>query len=649
MKTKPVAAVYNRRTTASPELIERRHRKTRRWIVCLLLFFPLFLSAAPKKDAAPPVEPTVVYDTSVNVLRGGTCEVQLRAISPQGYDVIFEVLAEPRFGSLSGPQRNSKSSVSYFYTHDGKKSSPDSFRFKCKSGPQKAWGYAKATILVQEPPARFSADLAALDFGSVFLGESRTLPLRIKNIGGGRLQGRLKVSPPWLLRESSEISLAEGETKKILVTFTPLSTDTQRGSLVFESGNKSSAEVALEGVGERRFDAPASADFEQRIGSSELRIPVKNRTAAPLTVSIHCPAPLETVKSLQLPPQSDRELLLKLPARPFAEKSVLLTLGDDAATFDIRIQLPPPPSRIEWEIDGTNELGRVTPERILPISATLRNTGGSTAKVVIRPMGDGLTLAPNQQEKIEIPSGEQTLVQGQWKFSNTIGSTQAALVAETQGLAPVEAVWNAEVHKPALPEPTPQKSQRASAPVSTPEQLKLLSPEESENLSKILPQNPTYQLIPDLRVSAFLPSQRTVTAIVSWSHEGPAQTEFIIQLERQQRKGFFDKNPFERSLSTTYQLPPQSLEAVWTPLESSVAGIHKLPDGRWQARIPSLSPGYHKIRILAKQPNNPRLDGVDFSLFVGSIPLPQPLSWLFPALFAFCATYLLRNKIRSLF
>jgi hypothetical protein len=43
------------------------------------------------------------------------------------------------------------------------------------------------------------------------------------------------------------------------------------------------------------------------------------------------------------------------------------------------------------------------------------------------------------------------------------------------------------------------------------------------------------------------------------------------------------------------------------------------------------------------------MDGSEFNIFVGDIPLPQPLSWTLPSLLALCATYLLRKKIRSLF
>jgi len=649
MKTKPVAAVYDRR--ASLALTERRYRKAIPHFFPKIIFLLLFLfSSLLSAQTPPPVSPTVVYDTTVKVLRGGTCEVPLRAISPQGYDVKFEILSGPRGGSLSGPQRNSKSSVSYFYTHDGNKNSTqDSFRFKCKSSPQKAWGYAKAMILVEEPPSRFAADVASLDFGSVFLGESRTLPVRIKNAGGGLLQGRLKVSAPWSFARPADLTLAEGETKKILITFDPASTDTQRGSLIFESGTKPFPEISLQGVGESRFEAPEKAAFEQRVGAKELRIPIKNRAAAPLSMSVHCPPPLEAPDSITLPPESTGELVLNLPDRAFAEKSCLVTLTDFATTRDIRIELPPPPSRLEWEIVGKNQLGIATPGRRVALTANLHNTGAGPARAVIRTTGDGFTIRHGQQDAFDIPPGEHITVQAEWKISETRGAARAALIAETTGLPPLQAAWEADIQPPpAVPEASPSPTP-APAPQPSPTPLKVLTKEEQEALRKRMPGDFSYRLEPELHWAAFFPTRRTAAATVSWSYESPEPVEFIIQHEVQQRKGFLDKNPFERKVPTPDDLPQQSLEPVWTSLDLATAKIVKLSDGRWQALIPSLTPGYHKIRIIAKMPNTTRMDGSEFNILVGDIPLPQPLPLTLPGLFILCATYLLRKKIRSLF
>ena len=637
----PVVAVYDRR--AFPALKERRHRKANPYcfpkIVCLLLFlFPLCLSAAPKKDDIPPVDPTVVYDTTVKVLRGGTCEVPLRAISPQGYDVKFEILSQPRSGSLSGPQRNSKSSVSYFYTHDGKKnSSQDSFRFKCKSGPQKAWGYAKATILVEEPPPRFAADVVSLDFGAVFLGESRTLPIRIKNGGGGQLRGRLKASAPWRLADPSSFTLAEGESKKILVTFEPLSTDTQRASLVFESGTKPFPEIALQGVGESRFEAPEKAAFEQLVGVKELRVPVKNRTAEPLPISIVCQAPLIAPDSITLAPDSSGELVLTLPARPFAEKSALVTLGDAATTRDIRIQLPPPPSRLEWQITGENQLGVKSPERVEQLTAKLLNSGSAAASVALRTEGGAFSLAPGQSSNLAIAAGESVTVDATWKLPDTPGTAEAKLIAESAGLPPVETSWEADVQQPvADPTPTPTPT-----PCPSPSPTPIVhGPAESAAILKLLPKGISYQLEPHWG---------SVTVILTWQYDGPEPVEFSLVRPEVRRKNFLDKNPFEKSIPLPSAVPTPDPKILWVPIDSKSANITKLPDGRWQGRVPGLKPGYHAIGIISKAAGEERDGFVEFPLSVGKIPRPHFVSWSMFAILLLCAGYLLRKKIRSLF
>jgi len=629
----PAAAVYDRRAV--------------RWfanIISLLLFLPLLsLSAAPQKQTAPPVDPTVVHNTIVKVLRGGTCEVPLRAISPQGYDVEFKTIpgSGPRAGSLSDHHRNSKSSVSYFYTHDGKKnSSQDSFRIKAKSGPQKAWGYAKVTILVEEPPARFAADVSSLDFGSVFLGESRTLPVRIRNTGGGKLQGNLKLGAPWRLADPSNITLAEGETKKILITFEPLSTDTQRGSLTFESGNKPFPEIALQGVGESRFEVPEKAAFEQHIGAKELRIPVENLTAAPLAINVHCPLPLESHTSLDLPPESTGELVLTLAAFPFAEKDIVITLSDGTAARDIRIQLPPPPSRLKWETEGVKQLGKVASGgRPHTLTAKLRNTGSATANAVLRLEGEGIALASGQPANLTIAAGESVTVNATWKLPETPGPAEAKIIAESAGLPPVEAPWEADVQHPVagLTHTTTPTPNPGASPSPT---LIVHGPAESAAILKLLPAGISYQLEPHWN---------SFTAILSWEYAGPEPVEFSIVRPEVTRQNFLDRNPFEKTILLPTTVPTPVPKILWAPIASKKANITKLPDGRWQARVPGLTPGYHSIGIITKAAGGERDGFIEFPLSVGKIPRLNFVSWSMFAIVLLCTGYLLRKKIRSLF
>jgi hypothetical protein len=552
--------------------------------------------------------------------------------------VKFEIVSGPRAGSLSDQHRNSKSSVSYLYTHDGKKNSAqDSFRIKANSGSQKAWGYAKVTILVEEPPARFAADVSSLDFGSVFLGESRTLPVRITNAGGGKLQGSLRVGAPWKLADPSTLTLAEGETKKILITFEPLSTDTQRGSLAFESGNKPFPEIALQGVGESRFEVPEKAAFEQHIGAKELRIPVKNLTAAPLAISVHCPLTLESPASLDLAPESTGELILTLLPRPFAEQNTVITLSDGTAARDIRIQLPPPPSRLEWEILGKRQFDEASLGRVEQLTAKLHNTGSGTANVVLRLEGEGIAFAPDQPVHFAIAAGESVKVKATWKFPETPGAARASLIAETEGLPPLQAIWEADIQYSSIElaaQPTPVPPQ----PTPTPKAFSVLTPAEQAELRLLLPDNIRYTLAPHWK---------TASATILWDYHGPSNAQFMIEKESVERSGDAMANPFQKRLVVPEELPKPQVRTRWSAVGAD--SIQQREDGTWIATITDLKPGYHNIRIVTRQAGGNRTDYSSFAIRVGTLP-PSPY-WHAAMLvgLALCAGYLLRNKIRSLF
>ena len=654
MTTKPVAAVYDRRRKNEPTLTERRYRAVydrravRRFakIICLLLFLPfLSLSAAPKKDALPPVDPTIVLAPSVPVKvgRGGACEVTVRAISSHGYDVEFLIDSGPSEGSLSrprsDPRRKPSDPVSYLYTHNGKKGIfKDSFRVKAKAGPHKAWGYANVTIRIEEPPARFAANVSSLDFSSVFLGESRSLPVRITNAGGGKLQGNLKVGAPWRLADPSDLALAlaEGETKEIFITFEPLSADIQRGSLTLDSKTKSSRKIPLQGSGKMSFEAPENAAFEQHIGAKELRIPVKNLTAAPLTISVDCPLPLESPASLDLAPESTGELILTLPQRPFAEQNTVITLSDGTAARDIRIQLPPPPSRLEWEILGKRQFDEASPGRLEQLTAKLHNTGSGTANVVLRLEGGGIALAPDQPANLMVVAGESVTVTATWRFPDTPGLAEAVLVAETTGLPPLQTSWQADVQLPSAapsPSPTPGPS-----PSPTPKAFSVLTPAEKAELSLLLPDNIRYTLAPHWK---------TATATILWDYHGPSNAQFTIEKEGVERAGDAMANPFQKRLVVPEELPKPELRARWSAVGPD--SIQQREDGTWIATITDLKPGYHNIRIVTRQAGGNRIDYSSFAVRVGTLP-PSPY-WRVAMLFVFllCTGYLFRNKIRSLF
>jgi hypothetical protein len=203
----------------------------------------------------------------------------------------------------------------------------------------------------------------------------------------------------------------------------------------------------------------------------------------------------------------------------------------------------------------------------------------------------------------------------------------------------VEAAWEADVQQPvAGPTPTPSPTPNPGAtPTHEP---KVYGPAESAAILKLLPKGISYQLEPHWN---------SFTAILTWQYSGPEPVEFFIVRPEVRRKNLLDKNPFEKVIPLPTSGPTPVPKILWVPIDSKKANITKLPDGRWQGRVPGLTLGYHAIGIISKVAGEEREGFVEFPVSIGKIPQSPFVSRSMLAIVLLCATYLLRKKIRSLF
>jgi hypothetical protein len=292
------------------------------------------------------------------------------------------------------------------------------------------------------------------------------------------------------------------------------------------------------------------------------------------------------------------------------------------------------------ERDGKAQLGEVTPGRTVSLTAKLQNTGSGSAIAVIRTLGAGFTLVPAEQSRCEIPSGGNVTINAIWEFPETLGATNATLTAETDGLPLEQVTWEADVQLPrAEPVSTPVSVASPSpAPSPTPEVYGLA---ESAAILRRLPNN--------ISAPQFEPHWNSVTAILTWKYEGPEPVEFSIVRPEATRKNFLDKNLFQKPIILPTTVPTPVPKILWVPIASKKTNITKLPDGRWQAKVPGLTPGFHSIGIITKAAGEERDGFTEFPLFVGKIPRPDFVPWSMFAIVLLCTGYLLRKKIRSLF
>ncbi len=597
-------------------------------------------AAPPKADKEPPVEPSVGYEARLEIHRGQAKPVTLRAIPSDGYDAEFKILTQPRFGALSEIVRNSKGAVTILYTHRGEKEQvADSFKFKIKTGPKKCWTTKTARIQITDPPPRMDISHEDLDFDSVFIGESATLPILIRNSGGSILQGRVTTTDPWSITGSPDFELSTGKSKTFAVTFAPKSPDTQTGKISFETAGIPPASIHIHGSGEYRFEAPDKAAFAQSTEPPPLRIKVSNKTDAPLPLSIQAPLPLEACDRIVLAPNGVSEIELKIQPGFFTDKFASLLLSDGAGERAVKIQLPMPPPVLSWEAP-TLDLGDVITGTTESLDITLNNIGDTPAHVTLAAEGDGISIP---ETSFHIEPRKPCKIPASWTFPSP--GQASAKVQLTSGAPLPPLTFRANVQEAQTPRTspkttyTPASTSPTPAPKSSmPEGVRFLTKEENEERKKRTPSIISYRL-----------EQRFMRAkaLVTWRYKGPQPAKFTVEVETLERPDLLSK-PFEDRLKVPDALPVKKDPPTWHVVSEVIAHIHQLPDGSWQGTVPDLKPGFHSVRIGAQPDSSKTINYSSISIHVPPLPAFWMNKWLLGSLFFACASYLFRYPLLRL-
>jgi hypothetical protein len=313
-----------------------------------------------------PVRPTIAYDSSVQVMRGGDVEVTLNAIPNFGNTVNFEIRTPPSHGSLSTLKNISDHSTAVIYHHDGTKSPiQDEFFFRAKTLGRAASVLSKASIRIIPPAARIIFTPMSLDFGEVLLSETRTANITITNMGGVRATGRLLLPRGFTAPEGERFSLDEGESTVVTLNYSPMEGGASYGK-VTTLPSLGGVGLDLKGVGIPRFDTGNRGPVEWEI---------KNKSEQPIRLNFSCDngcqgwqMPRETLiephgAKLVVFQQAEGEDELPVQA---ADQSPSVLITDGLSSNEI--QLPPPRrfiplmlQRVTAELLPSTPIGSATP------------------------------------------------------------------------------------------------------------------------------------------------------------------------------------------------------------------------------------------------------------------------------------------------
>lgn len=579
-------------------------------------------AAPPQKPAGPPpVEASVGYDAEARIPRGAGGEVLLKAIPVLGYEVPFKIARQPRQGTLGEPRRLSKGSVAIPYRHGGSHNGDDSFTFRFQTGPGKAWATRTARIEIVEPEPRLRVSPDAIDFGMTFAGSSVMRTLRVRNVGGGILSGRLRAPYPWHIDGPVEFQIPAGGLRDVKIHFTPPGAGVFQDALLLESGTASPSTVGLTGAGASRIEIPAELSLAHLEAGDEGALVVRNLTPEPMALAIDAKPPLECPPTLEIAGNASASLPVRLAKRHFAEKAIPLVLTDAHGEFVVKVVLPPSPAVIEWNDASPLDLGLVTAGRAWRREFVLSNKGSLPATGV-RLIPDGLSLAADQpREDISIPPGGSVTVAAEWKPVE--GDAEASLTATQGGLSQTIVVRaRAEVASAAAtpdPAPSPQSS-------PTP-RIRVLTPEEREALRRNNASGITYR-------NEILGGR--VQTLIQWTCAATDKPRFQVE---QWTSSVVTANPFQ----TRVQVPGEgeSIEPRWQPIGAEP--VLSTANGHWTTRIEGLKSGYHKFRIATVR--DTRTHYAEFSVHVPPSPARGIPWWTTALLLVLCAWILLRHRL----
>lgn len=424
-------------------------------IVALLVCHSPDVGASIDRQGSPlgmksgkPIRSTYAADVSAVVARGGEVAVPLRAVQAYGSQISFEIIKGPSHGSVLSLTPTSDHTALLVYRHDGKADRSDRLQFRCQSpGSAKSIPYS-VDLKVQSVPARLVFEFPSLNFGSLLLGESRKLSLKVTNRGGERFYGRLVPGGGFSLPGGEEIDLSEGESCSIPVSFSP-SEAREYDVPVRLVPEVAHDEIRLRGSGEPRFKA-------SRKGPAEWEF--SNSTKDPLRLEFSGAVARGGLSDILLQPESTMSVEFESKKNPLKGdlSTEELRVSDNRSSILLPITtrqsiLPP-----ELGFVTPSEIGEIPLGRSVQVYFRVRNPSAQSCQyeATVSSLSGGvsgekmiLSLDPLSTKEIPFP----------WKPSLP-GKAEVKLSLSSPDAVPVQTLeWKAMVINAPRSDPSPSR------------------------------------------------------------------------------------------------------------------------------------------------------------------------------------------------
>lgn len=492
------------------------------------LVFLRVLNASDQKQKYPPVSSTFLSKpVEAFVARGASVFIPVDVIALPGEKISLQITAPPESGSLKVVPGTGTSKIALLYHSDaGRKVSRETFTFRIRAGTR-AWITSIGAVTINDRPGKLEFDVPELDFGEIPAGSISRRPLKLRNVSGYPVTGRLDPRSPHWVEGDASFSLKEGEEKEFFLDFKPLFPGDNSSLLGSDPFLENFPVIALKGRAREPFHVDQVVE-KSGSGRSSVDVVLRNPEDHSLTLNCSADGELSLPSTLTLDATGSATLSIDtsrvaVPLESARTLHATLAIGDYRKTLDIRIKGRD--GQVVARICDQGTTISTTADTPVRLKARLINESHSPRTVQWQLQGDGNVLEGTANGSLLLQGGESKEISFLWQPAR-VGHLFPRLLLMPADPSTGPVAWEIDCRAPRIDPPSPVKPPIPPGPGGG-DGVRPPSPIERERM---------VILHPPVIEGSFYPRY----LVLSWSYQGSGKVDFSIE-EKSSYSGMSDR------------------------------------------------------------------------------------------------------------
>lgn len=552
-----------------------------RWHSALFLTALVGLSVLHGKEKEPTIRPSFAKPVKAVVFNGGEVRITLSATTPVG-GTKYLLRSLPSRGTLGEIAVTEQGLASVTYRHAGGGAGEDSFTYAVQSPGAAVSSRASVLIHVANRPAQVVLP-EVVDFGRVPVGASSRRVIVLKNSGGEKFAGRIRLASPWEC-EAGRAEIPPGGASEVALDFSPDGVCEYSGTYFLEGPGGASGALTGEGFAVFEVSTKFLKLRESADGSRSAELSVANKTDEPMTVEFVCPPGILVIAPVTIPPNGSVGASVAAEDTQKSAVRASFVVKERRVSTTVEVSIPPAPARLVIEPATAINFGNIAPGSSAAREMMISNTGGVPTAVElvlppwIRADPDRILLKPGKQQtfRLEAAGARPGDLRDRIVLKSDAGFSELAVMAK--------------VLASATPAPTPPPiSQAPEAPSLKPLRITQISQGNGSVTVTWTNPNPgihTFR-IESLRITSEASLARQAVLALNVEDEKFRADEFAAE---RLRLGML----FEQASKN------DQVVKIWSPLEKSK--VSEIGTGTFEVTFPMPSDPVTRIRILMVLP-----------------------------------------------